>query len=181
MMTTPPPDDPHACDAGMAPPWPAASAFVDMGDDTLAPVPVKHRHDGWTHARQQDLLLALAATASVSKAARAVGMRRETAYRLRARPGPEAEQFRRAWDLALETHGLERQMDWLEVGLAEAAARAISRPMRRKGVVVGVRHGVAGPGLVLLALRRLNGVSRDRPSRRLRARLAQLRAEVADL
>jgi hypothetical protein len=52
------------------------------------------RHDGWTPKRQLDFLAALARSRSVTKAARAVGMSRESAYRLRARLGPRARRSR---------------------------------------------------------------------------------------
>jgi hypothetical protein len=43
------------------------------------------RRDGWTVARQARFLQVLAATCSVTRAASAVGMSRESAHRLRAR------------------------------------------------------------------------------------------------
>ena len=60
------------------------------------PVPTRGRADGWTPRRQAAFLAELAITRSVSKAARKVRMARETAYRLRAKPG--AESFAAAWD-----------------------------------------------------------------------------------
>ncbi|MFA9200766.1 MAG: hypothetical protein ACEQR8_06200 [Cypionkella sp.] len=63
------------------------------------PVPVGPRRDGWTPARQAHFIGLLAQTGSVSEAAALVGMRRESAYRLRARPG--AAGFAAAWDAAL--------------------------------------------------------------------------------
>ncbi len=62
-------------------------------------MPVKPRHDGWTPARQNAFIGALADTGSVSRAARYVNMSPEGAYYLRRRPG--AEGFRRAWEAAL--------------------------------------------------------------------------------
>lgn len=56
------------------------------------------RIDGWTPARQAAFLGALAETGSVTAAARRVGLARETAYRLRRRPG--AGSFVAAWDRA---------------------------------------------------------------------------------
>lgn len=64
------------------------------------PVPVAARHDGWTHARQADFIGHLAETGSVLTAARAVSMSRESAYKLRRRPG--AGGFAAAWDAALD-------------------------------------------------------------------------------
>jgi hypothetical protein len=65
----------------------------------FAPVPLRARADGWTPMKQAAFLGALAETGSVCAAARRVGMRRETAYRLRRRPG--AGSFAAAWDTAM--------------------------------------------------------------------------------
>lgn len=62
-------------------------------------VPIRPRCDGWTPLRQAEFIGHLAETRSVAKAARAVGMARETAYRLRSRVW--AESFVAAWDAAL--------------------------------------------------------------------------------
>ena len=69
----------------------------------FTPVPVQRRADGWTPLRQAEFIGVLAETGSVSAAAERVGMARETAYRLRGRPG--AEEFARAWDAALAVAG----------------------------------------------------------------------------
>jgi hypothetical protein len=66
----------------------------------FAPVQLKARHDGWTAARQVRFIEELAATKSLARACRAVGMSRTSAYKLRDRP--EADQFRAAWTKALE-------------------------------------------------------------------------------
>lgn len=63
------------------------------------PVPTRARRDGWTVQRQTDFLGFLAETGSVMAAAEMVGVSRNSAYRLRARPG--AESFAAAWDAAL--------------------------------------------------------------------------------
>ena len=73
---------------------------------TFSPVPVKRRADGWTPLRQCEFIGVLAETGSVSAAAQFVGMARETAYRLRRKPG--AEEFARAWDIALQIAGVRR-------------------------------------------------------------------------
>lgn len=57
------------------------------------------RCDGWTAERQLRFLDALAQTRSVGKAARAAGMRREGAYRLRDRR--EGALFGALWDRIL--------------------------------------------------------------------------------
>jgi hypothetical protein len=74
----------------------------------FAPVPRRYRHDGWTPERQKAFIEALADTGSVSRAARQVNMSQPNAYALRRSAG--AEDFRRAWDAALD-FGLKRLKD----------------------------------------------------------------------
>ncbi|RZF63579.1 hypothetical protein EWE75_15485 [Sphingomonas populi] len=74
----------------------------------FAPVPRKYRHDGWTPARQKAFIEALADTGAVSRAARMVNMAQANCYTLRRAPG--AEEFRRAWDAALD-FGVQRLKD----------------------------------------------------------------------
>lgn len=57
------------------------------------------RHDGWSAERQLTFLKALARTSSVTRAAAAAGMSRESAYRLRARAA--GALFAAAWDRTL--------------------------------------------------------------------------------
>jgi hypothetical protein len=64
----------------------------------------KIRRDGWTAERQLRFLDALARTRSVTKAAAAAGMSRESAYRLRGRR--DGALFAAAWNRALEGHKL---------------------------------------------------------------------------
>ncbi len=65
-------------------------------DFTPAPAAALHH---WTVAKQRCFIETLADTASVSHAARAAGMSRESAYRLRRRE--DAADFARAWEDAL--------------------------------------------------------------------------------
>src|SRR6266700_4867558 len=75
----------------------------------FTPVPRKcARHDGWTPERQKAFIEALADTGSVSRAAAMVNMSSEGAYYLRRQKG--AEEFRRAWDAALD-YGVARMKD----------------------------------------------------------------------
>src|SRR3954452_25578640 len=75
----------------------------------FSPVPRKcNRHDGWTPERQRAFIEALADTGSVTRAAAMVNMSTEGAYYLRRQPG--AEEFRRAWDGALD-YGVARMKD----------------------------------------------------------------------
>ena len=62
-------------------------------------LPRSFRRDGWTPQRQLAFLDILACTGSVTAAARAAGMSRESAYRLRNRAS--AVSFAAAWDRVL--------------------------------------------------------------------------------
>ena len=74
----------------------------------FTPVPRKYRHDGWTPERQKAFIEALADCGSVTRAAAQVNMAQANCYALRRPPG--AEEFRRAWDAALD-FGLKRLKD----------------------------------------------------------------------
>jgi hypothetical protein len=66
----------------------------------FTPVPRKYRHDGWTPERQKAFIEALADTGSVTRAAGMVNMAQTNCYALKRAPG--AEEFRRAWEAALD-------------------------------------------------------------------------------
>lgn len=72
----------------------------------FTPVPTRPRADGWTPLKQAEFIGMLAQTGSVSEAAAFIGMARETAYRLRRKPG--AASFAAAWDMALKVAGVRR-------------------------------------------------------------------------
>jgi hypothetical protein len=90
-----------------APPDPNPAPNTDAGsdadfDDLLAftPVPMQRRRaDGWSAERQRRFITALSVMGAVGPAARAVGMGRASAYRLRERAG--AAGFAEAWDIAI--------------------------------------------------------------------------------
>lgn len=63
------------------------------------PVPLRARRDGWTPQRQARFIGLLAQTGCVRRAARMVGLSRESAYRLRRHP--RAGSFNAAWNTAL--------------------------------------------------------------------------------
>jgi hypothetical protein len=71
-----------------------------MSTEPRAPLPPirRERHDGWTPQRQLLFLEVLRRTRSVSKSARAVGMSRESAHRLRRRESNGL--FALSWDRA---------------------------------------------------------------------------------
>jgi hypothetical protein len=127
-----------AADSVSAPPVgpliPANSADLDTGDQAVAlpeskpydpdeyrwvPVRRRPRHDGWTEEKQRRFIEALADTGLVSHAAKAVGMGRESANRLRR--SPHGAAFARAWDAArlhagaaLEDIAFERAIEGVE-------------------------------------------------------------------
>lgn len=70
---------------------------------SAASPPKRIRRDGWTVDRQVKFIIALNKTRSVTRAAAAAGMSRESAYRLRERPGHS--DFARAWDAAVANKG----------------------------------------------------------------------------
>lgn len=89
-----------------------------------------NRADGWTRQRQVQFLRELAATHSVSAAARAVGMSRQSAYQLRARL--RGEPFDLAWDAAFQSC-----FDGLAEAAVERAANGVEVPHYHKGELVG--------------------------------------------
>jgi hypothetical protein len=100
----------------------------------FTPVPLRYRADGWTPLRQAAFLGVLAETRCVSKAARAVGMGRESAYRLREKPG--AESFAAAWDKLLAAPG-ESRMSTHDL-LWHRMEYGKIRPVMRRGRCVGI-------------------------------------------
>jgi hypothetical protein len=101
---------------------------------TFEPVPVRHRHDGWTAEKQIAFIEALVATTCVDEACRRVGMSDTSAYELRNRCC--GASFRRAWDIALEL-----QLDRVEQHVVERSIAGVPRPIFCKGEQVGeYRH-----------------------------------------
>lgn len=82
--------------------WPAYARVPPF-----LPAPLRARVDGWTAERQARFIGLLAETGCVGAAARAVGMSRLSAYRLRQRDG--AESLAHAWDTVMALHrGMSR-------------------------------------------------------------------------
>ncbi|WP_052207882.1 hypothetical protein [Croceibacterium mercuriale] len=86
------------------------------------PVPLRTRRDGWTPGRQARFIGLLAQFGCVRRAAAALGLSRESAYRLRRHAG--AGSFRAAWDTAVR--GVA-QAGWKFTG-AERRPLALSGP-----------------------------------------------------
>lgn len=96
----------------------------------FAPVPLRARAGGWTPTKQAAFLGALAETGSVCAAARRVGMSRETAYRLRAKPG--AGSFAAAWD-AVRDRQMPPRRKVTGVELRQRAFFGLLKPLMYRG------------------------------------------------
>ncbi len=96
------------------------------------PVRLRARRDGWTVERQRAFIAVLFAKRSVQAAATAVGMSRESAYRLRARP--DAASFAAAWDAALVNRVLGPTAQSL---LMHRAFYGTCKPIMHRGEQVG--------------------------------------------
>ena len=110
------------------------------------------RPDRWTKGKMAMFLRELGATQSVSAAAKAVGMSRNSAYRLRARL--KGEPFDLAWEAAFQ-HGY----DALAQAALERALFGVEVPVWYKGEQVGTtRRYDEGLTRFLLSSRNLYGV-----------------------
>ena len=99
----------------------------------FAPVPrLKDRHNGWKPEVQLAFIEALAETGSVKSAARRVNRAEVGAYMLRRHP--DAGEFRRAWDAALDI-GMRR----IEDVAMERALNGVDVPVYSYGKLVGSR------------------------------------------
>ncbi|MFB0613880.1 hypothetical protein [Aurantiacibacter poecillastricola] len=125
----------------------------------FSPVPLRSRRDGWSAERQCAFLAHLYLTGSVSAAARAVGMSRESAHRLRKREG--AVSFAHAWDVVLTPPGkgrIAQKVDWRKVTVAELSRRmedGLVAPAMHRGRITGIRRKADNSALLRL-LRRLD-------------------------
>lgn len=98
---------------------------------SFTPVPRQsNRHDGWTEARQNAFVDALAEYGMVCAAAEKVGMGTASAYRLKQADG--AESFAAAWDAALLT-GMARLSDIA----MDRAINGVAVPKYYKGEQIG--------------------------------------------
>ena len=114
---------------------------LDPADPLLGFRPVPHkapRRNSIVPARQRAFIAKLAETGIVSEAARWIGASLEALYKLRNKPG--AEEFRAAWDAAID-RGVAR----LEAGALHRAIRGEERMVVSGGKVLGteVRHNEA--------------------------------------
>jgi hypothetical protein len=112
----------------------AISPIRTFNQCDFTPVPLRSRTDGWTAARQRAFIAALRARPCIEAAARAVGMSRESAYRLRRHAG--AESFVAAWDAAMAAVPRGETSPALRW---HRALYGIAKPIMRGGVAVGQR------------------------------------------
>ncbi len=121
---------------------------LDPDDPLLSFKPVPHkqlRHNSIGPARQRAFIAHLAATGIVAQAARHIGASLEALYKLRHKAG--AEEFRAAWDLAVD-RGVTR----IEDGALARAIEGVEKPMVSGGKLLGW-HRVHHEGLVMFFLR----------------------------
>jgi hypothetical protein len=124
------------------------------------PVILRRRSDGWAIARECAFLAHLYHTGSPTAAARAVGMSRESAHRLRAREG--AEGFAHAWDRVLTHPGSGRcerpAIDYRKVTVPTLQGRVetgLVRPVIARGRMTAIALKADNSSLLRL-LRRLD-------------------------
>jgi hypothetical protein len=112
---------------------PASAEPDDFEAREFEPVPLRRRVDGWTPERQADFIQALAESACVAEACRAVGMSERSAYALRARA--DAVSFRNAWDAALD-YSLRRLSD----AVLSRAINGVAVPVFFRGEQIGEKR-----------------------------------------
>ncbi len=108
-----------------------AQAGPDTGTaiEIIPSATAQPRHDGWTAEKQGVFLRALASSHCVATAARAAGMSRQSAYRLRNRL--RGEPFDVAWHCAFR-----RQNDALGQAALERALNGVEVPHFYKGELI---------------------------------------------
>jgi hypothetical protein len=113
--------------------------------------------DRWTKAKMAEFLRILAAQQSISAAARAVRMSRQSAYKLRNRL--KGEPFDIAWEAAFQ-HGY----DALHQAALERALHGVEVPVYSKGEQIGTRRHF-DERLTVFLLSRRNNVGAQRLGR----------------
>ncbi|MBB3034955.1 hypothetical protein [Alteriqipengyuania lutimaris] len=113
--------------------------------------------DRWTKAKMAEFLRVLAARQEVTAAAKAVGMSRQSAYKLRNRL--KGEPFDIAWEAAFQ-HGY----DALHQAALERALHGVEEPVFHGGEQVGTRRRY-DERLTVFLLARRNSLGAQRLSR----------------
>lgn len=120
-------------------------------------VPYVPPEDRWTKPKMAEFLRVLAAHQCVAAAARAVGMSRQSAYKLRNRL--KGEPFDIAWEAAFQ-HGY----DALHQAALERALHGVEEPVFHAGELVGTRRRY-DERLTVFLLSRRNAQGAQRLSR----------------
>ena len=140
----------------------------------FTPVPLRTQHNGWSDALQVRFVLALARGAGPHEAARSLGRTRQSAYRLRQRPG--AESFAAAWDAA-QAFSRKAAVAGRRRVSATSMIETILVPRYYRGRLIGFveREDMAGAMRLLRRLDRLAERIGDDPQlRALSERFSQL-------
>jgi hypothetical protein len=120
----------------------------------FTPVAVRAQHNGWSPELQKRFILALARGAGPGEAARSVGRTRQSAYRLRGRPGSEG--FAAAWDRALDfARSVRGAAAASPLGFGGIETLLVPRYYRGRLVGFVQREDTAGAMRLLLRLDRL--------------------------
>ncbi|WP_347304044.1 hypothetical protein V5740_05370 [Croceibacterium sp. TMG7-5b_MA50] len=101
------------------------------------PVPLRARRDGWTPQRQARFIGLLAQSGCVRTAARAIGLSRASAYRLRRHP--DAGSFNTAWNTAI-TGRTQPRWKFTPADRAPLALTGALRPRLWRGMFTGVQQ-----------------------------------------
>lgn len=112
---------------------PAFDPSEEFEPPDFAPAHPRPRWDGWTPERQAQFIQALAESACVADACRAVGMSERSAYALRARA--DAISFRNAWETALD-YGVRRLSD----AALSRAINGVAVPVFFRGEQIGEKR-----------------------------------------
>jgi hypothetical protein len=130
----------------------AYAAEPPAEDDPLlgfAPVPhSRPRRNSITPDKQRQFISTLAATGIVTQAAKSIGVSMEAIYKLRQRPG--AEEFRAAWEAALD-RGIAR----LEDCALQRAIEGEERMVVSAGKVLGTERRFNNALLIFLLKQRM--------------------------
>lgn len=115
---------------------------------SIQPPALRPLHHGWSAERQQQFIDHLAMHGSVSGAARAVGMTRQSAYWLRRQI--HAQDFAQAWDAALADRDR-----WVEDLAMDRLLDGEEEVIERDGETVAVRRRPCDIRLLLFHMKRL--------------------------
>jgi hypothetical protein len=147
------------------------SSFEDLPAPSFDPVPVRRRRDGWTAERQHQFIAALARSLCVDQAVAAVGMSRESVYRLRRHP--QAASFAAAWN-AIMTR--KPRMPTAPSLLWHRAFYGTLKPIVRGGQIVATLHRLDNKAAMSL-LHRMDQADRARARMRARRERAEVHGE----